>query len=458
MDFVGRGREMKLLTSHFESQGFFFDVIYGRRRVGKTRLIREYIKDRPAIYFMGIEANARANLEGMSLALQRFLGLNGMAAYGSFEALFDALGEISLNKRTIFVIDEFPYLAAAVPEISSILQRFCDHAWQQGQIHLILCGSSMSFMERQVLGSKSPLFGRRSAQMMLQPFTFFESRQMLPSLSLQVAAVLHDATGGIPEYQRFVRPDQSMGDNLTALFLAPGGRMFEEPSNLLKQELRGPRVYNSILDAIAAGASKHNEIAAKAGLQSPALNHYLAGLEELRIITRERPIGKNAGRKTIYRIADGSFRFWYRFVLPNMSAVMTGLGARVYSQFVAPRLSDHMGQGFEAIFYDYFDHWQAAGLLPGLAGSRGRWWGNNPALRQEEEIDLVAPGEGITFFGEAKWRNEALNADVIRDLERKSLLIPANQRHYLLFSKSGYAKNAYAYADSRPDIRLMPFE
>lgn len=456
--FIGRERELKLLQSHFDGKGFFFDVVYGRRRVGKTRLIQEFIGDKPAVYFMGIEANARANLEGMSRALHQHLQQPGLSAYQDFESLFEALGQLSLKQRLVFVIDEYPYLASAVPEMSSILQRFCDHVWNKGQLQLILCGSSMSFMERQVLGAKSPLYGRRSAQILVKPFTFYESRRMLPGFTPQDAAVLHDATGGIPEYQRFVDPACSLGQNLTALFLQPGGRMFEEPANLLKQELREPRVYNSILDAVAGGASKHNEIATKAGVDSPALNRYLNSLEELAILNREKPMGEQTSRKTIYRIVDGSFRFWYRFVQPNLSAVMSGLGEQVYERIVHPRLNDHMGQGFEQIFFDVFDQAQREGRLPDLAGSRGRWWGNNKALKQEEEIDLVAFGTHTTYFGEAKWRNQPMKAEVIVDLERKSLLIPAKQRHYLLLSKSGYTPGAREYARANQQVSLLPFD
>lgn len=458
MAFIGRQRELELLQAHFRSDGFVFDVIYGRRRVGKTRLIREFIAGKPAVYFMGIEANAKANLEGMSRALHAHTGQMDLSPYSSFEGLFEALMQLSRDTRLVFVIDEYPYLAAAVPEISSILQRFCDHDWQGTQLHLVLCGSSMSLMEQQVLGAKSPLFGRRSAQILLMPFTFFETRQMLPKFSIIDCAVLHDVTGGIPEYQRYINPGDNLKGNLTQMFLSPGGRMFEEPSNLLKQELREPRVYNSILDAIASGASKNNEIATKAGMDSPALNRYLASLESLAIVRREKPLGESQSRKTIYRIADGSFRFWYRFVQPNLSAVMSGLGSQVYDRMVLPRLNDYMGQGFENIFLDFFDRYQAEGRLPDLAGARGRWWGNNPVRKREEEIDLLAFGQEITFFGEAKWRNEPMMAEVIRDLERKSLLIPSRKRHYLLFSKSGFASSALDYSRPRTDITLIPFE
>ena len=316
----------------------------------------------------------------------------------------------------------------------------------------------MSFMERQVLGAKSPLYGRRSAQILVKPFTFFESKRMMPAFSAQDVAVLHDVSGGIPEYQRFVDPMCSLGQNLTALFLQPGGRMFEEPANLLKQELREPRMYNSILDAVAGGASKHNEIATRAGVDSPALNRYIISLEELAILKREKPMGEKNSRKTIYRIMDGSFRFWYRFVQPNLSAIMSGLGEQVFERIVSPRLNDHMGQGFEQIFFDVFDRAQREGSLPDLAGSRGRWWGNNKELKQEEEIDLVAFGTQFTYFGEAKWRNQPLNVEVIQDLERKSLLIPAQQRHYLLLSKSGFTPGAREYASINRDVTLLPFE
>lgn len=394
----------------------------------------------------------------MSKALHRHLGQTSLSAYGSFEALFDSLAEASRDKRLVFVIDEYPYLAAALPEISSILQRYCDHVWQQGQLQLILSGSSMSFMEEQVLGAKSPLYGRRTAQILLKPFNFFESRAMLPAFSLDDCAVLHHASGGIPEYQRHINQNNSLQTNLTEMFLYPEGRLFEEPSNLLKQELREPRVYNSILDAIASGASKNNEIATKIGMESPALNRYLSSLEELSILLRDKPIGEKQGRKTIYRIKDGSFRFWYRFVLPNLSAVMSGLGTQIFEKMVKPHLNTFMGQGFEDIFFDFFDDCQAKGSLPDLVGDRGRWWGNNPKLKQEEEIDLLAYGNEWTFFGEAKWRNKTLDMDVVKELERKSLLIRADKRFYLLFSKSGYTSGVKEYAAQRKNLHLILFQ
>ncbi len=457
MFFVGREQEISGLERQFARRQFEFSVIYGRRRIGKTWLIRKFIEGKPAIYFTGIEAGAATNLESMSRVVHQHAGQAGLSPFQSFADLFVFLAEYAKSRQLVFVIDEYPYLAAAAPEVSSILQRFCDQEWKETQLHLILCGSSMSFMERQVLGIQSPLYGRRTAQYHIKPFSWFETEVFLQPMAKEDAAVLHCATGGVAEYLSYVDTRAKLEENLTSLFLDSSGRLFEEPSNLLKQELREPRIYNDILDAIANGASRSNEIATKTHLQTGALNRYLDALCDLGIISREKPMLNPQSRKTLYRISDGCFRFWYRFVMPNLNAIMSGLGSQVCRRLVLPAIPGFMGQGFELIFFDYFDRWNARGELPDLATDRGRWWGGNPDERREEEIDLLATGLQVTFFGEAKWRTEKVDADTIRDLERKSRLIEAKERTYILFSKTGFTRDAEQYAQGRKDIRLETF-
>lgn len=457
MQFIGRERELQGLERQYSEDRFDLSVVYGRRRIGKTWLIRKFIENKPAIYFTGIEASSVTNLESMSLAVHQFSGQEGLSPFQSFSALFTYLAGLAQSRRIVLVIDEYPYLAAATPEIPSILQRFCDHEWKSSHLHLILCGSSMSFMERQVLGAKSPLYGRRTAQYHMMPFTFFETRDYLSSMTPEDTAILHCSTGGVAEYLSFVDQQKTLEDNLVDLFLNSTGRLFEEPSNLLKQELREPRVYNDILDAIANGSSKSNEIATKAHVQSGALNHYLDSLADLGIIIKEKPILAQQSKKTIYRISDGCFRFWYRFVMPNLNAINAGLGLQVHRKIIQPNLPEFMGQGFEQIFFDYFDRWNATAALPDLVTERGRWWGNNPQERREEEIDLVGIGIGTTCFCEVKWRNEKVDVGVIQGLEQKSQLIPAQQRFYIIFSKSGFTAGAMNYGMNRSDIRLYTF-
>lgn len=455
--FVGRENELNGLEQQYQRPGFEFSVIYGRRRIGKTYLIRQFIAGKTAIFFTGLEAGALINLESLSQAVHQLTGQEGLAAYRDFKALFSAVAGMARNRRMVLVIDEYPYLAAAAPEISSILQKFCDHDWQDTQLHLILCGSSMSFMERQVLGAKSPLYGRRTAQYRLMPFSYFESRQYLSDMPAETAAILHTATGGVAEYLSFVDQSRSLADNLIALFLSGTGRLYEEPGNLLKQELREPRVYNDLLDAIAGGASKSNEIATKAQLHSGALNHYLDSLIDMSIISKEKPFQNEQSRKTIYRIEDGCFRFWYRYVMPNSNAIQSGLGRQVFEKIVEPDLPVFMGQGFEMIFFDYFDRLNATGKLPDLFTRRGRWWGNNPNLHREEEIDLVGIGTQMTCFGEAKWRQEKVDVSVLKQLEQKSDLFLASQRYFICLSKSGFTEGAYDYVRGRTDFLLSRF-
>lgn len=457
MDFIGRVKELAGLEKQYESDKFEFSVIYGRRRVGKTWLIQKFIEDRTSIYYMGIEAGTSSNLQSLSREVHRFTGSEGMAPWQTYEDLFHYLAMIAKDRRIVFVIDEFPYLAASAPEVSSLIQKFCDHEWKASRLHLILCGSSMSFMEHQVLGAKSPLYGRRTAQYRLMPFTFFETFDYLAPMHKEDAAIIHCATGGIAEYLSHVDKSRSLEENLISLFFESSGRLYEEPSNLLKQELREPRVYNDILDAMAKGSSKSNEIATRVNMQSGALNRYIESLSELGIIRREKPIGNEAGRKTIYMIQDGCFRFWYRFVMPNQSAIMSGLGGQVYEKVVKPALPEFMGQGFEDIFFDHFDRWNHDGILPDLVTKRGRWWGNNPIEHREEEIDLVGIGTQTTFFGEAKWRNEKTGIEVIQSLEKKSSLIKSSKRYYLLFSKSGFTKSIVDFSKNRNDILLFTF-
>lgn len=249
-----------------------------------------------------------------------------------------------------------------------------------------------------------------------------------------------------------------MSENLKKLFFDPNGRLFEEPKNLLLQELREPKTYNDILDAIANGSSKHNDIAQKTGLQSGTLSRYLESLISLGIINKLYPLENHNKRRTVYRIHDGSFRFWYRFVANNISAISLGLGAQVWEKQVEPYLSEFMGQGFELIATDLFDEMNQKGELPDLILKRGPWWGTNPTLRQEEEIDLVGLGSKMVVFAEVKWTNTKVSKRVLDELMRKSLLFQTEQaRYYILFSKTGFVNELFQLETQLGNLKLCTF-
>ena len=244
--FVGRHQELKKLNSMYESGQFEFAVIYGRRRVGKTTLIKEFCKGKKAIYFIAREANDIINIENFSSDVFSVTSKEsqGNVYFSNWEKAFEYIYNISQNERVILVIDEYPYLAQSSRAISSIVQAHIDMKLKDSKLFLILCGSSMSFMEYQVLGYKSPLYGRRTAQFKIKPFTYYESALLLEGFTIEEQAILYGVTGGIPEYLSRVRLNMSLKENIENLFLSESGHLFEEPVNLLQQELREPATYN----------------------------------------------------------------------------------------------------------------------------------------------------------------------------------------------------------------------
>lgn len=456
--FVGRSKELKKLQKLYESDSFEFAVFYGRRRVGKTTLINEFIKDKKAVYYMSVEGTRKENLAGFSKAL--LSDCHGATPqFPDFESLLGYIDQLAVTgERMIIAIDEFPYLAASYPAISSMLQRHIDLHWKNRRLFLILCGSSMSFMEEQVLGYKSPLYGRRTAQFKLHPFTFFEARKMLTGFSPEEQAVLYGVTGGIPEYLSRISQTQTMDENILELFFDESGRLFEEPVNLLKQELREPASYHSIISAIAGGASRINEIATKTGMETSGCSNQITSLTALGIIRRETPITEGASsRKTIYRLEDSMFLFWYRFVRPNMSGIIQNAGETIYEHMVKPNMSDYMGGIFEDICRQYLYHPQVYATLPFLPGNIGRWWGTDPVKKRQEEIDLMAIQDNQALLGECKWRNAPVNREILEQLLDRGCLFHYDKIRYFLFSKTGFTEDVLEYEEADSSLYLVSF-
>lgn len=457
--FVGRKRELKKLEELYATNEFQMAVFYGRRRVGKTTLINEFCKEKRTIFCVGIESTEKENLESFSKEIWSSQGQSSMMPpFNDFESLFAYIAKLAEQEQLIFVIDEYPYLAEACPAISSILQACIDRTMKNGKLFLILCGSSMSFMEHQVLGYKSPLYGRRTAQFKVLPFDYWESTEMLPGFSAKEQALLYGVTGGIPEYLSRIRQDFSVEQNLVDLFFESSGRLFEEPSNLLKQELRNPSTYNAVLTAIAEGHSKLNEIASTVGIASGGCSNLLTSLSELGIVTKETPVAESSTKKTIYKIADQMFRFWYRFVGPNTNTITSGYGEQAFYRLVADQLNDFMGQVFEKMCMDWLMHQQGEGRLPIFFSQIGHWWGGNPITKKQEEIDIMAVEKNAAIFGECKWRNEAIDKTVLDKMLTRAQMFSYEKQYIYLFSKSGFTKACREQAEKLEHVTLVDFE
>lgn len=457
--FVGRQRELSKLESMYSSDQFEFAVVYGRRRVGKTTLINEFCHNKKTIFFVASEATGKENLHLFSKAVFQAV-LPGMPSlsFNSYEELLSHIGGICMKERLVLVIDEYPYLAASYKAISSLIQAHIDHTWKCSRLFLILCGSSMSFMEHQVLGYKSPLYGRRTAQFKVKPFTFFETREMCSSFSSEEQALIYGITGGVPEYVSRISASQSLDGNIIDLFFTESGRLYEEPSNLLKQELRDPSTYNSIIGSIAGGASRLNEIAAKSGIETGAASNLLQSLIELGIVRKDVPVTeKETSRKTIYLLADQMFRFWYRYVGPNISGIARGIGEEIYRSQVKSQLNHYMGPVFEEICTQYLYLPALIASAPFLYSKTGRWWGNNPAKKKQEEIDIVALNEDHILLGECKWQNAPIGADVLESLLTQGNLFYMPKKYFYVFAKRTFSEECGKMAAKYENVFLVSF-
>jgi AAA+ ATPase superfamily predicted ATPase len=449
--FFGIQSDLEKLNDMYNSNRFEFAVIYGRRRIGKTTLIHEFVKNKNVIFYVASESTAQDNL----ISLSRCIEGKNAAIFIDYENALAAVFEKANEQRLIFVIDEFPYLASAYRGISSLLQIMIDQNKDTSKIMLILCGSSMSFMENQVLGYKSPLYGRRTAQFKILPFNFFESLSFLGGFCDEDKAILYGITGGVPEYLSKINPVKSVRENIIELFLTPSGHFFEEPTNLIKQELREPSTYNVIIEAVASGASRLNQISSKCGLESNKCAKYLLVLISLGLIAKEHPFGEPLSKRSVYKLEDFMFRFWYRFVFPNISAITARLGAAVYDSEVAEQLSTYMGAIFEEICRQWLFEMTKRNALPLFVGNLGRWWGTNSATHSQEEIDIMATHKNDALFAECKWKNADINTDVYQDLMRKSKMFSYKRKHIYIFTKRMFSKKLLQIERDQEDVHLI---
>lgn len=457
--FIGRDEELAALESLYKSDKFEFVVIYGRRRVGKTALINHFVNDKKSIYFMGIESNEKQNLENLSKSIIEFSsGMQTETYFASYQAALEYTFNLAKKERVILTIDEYPYIARASKSLASTLQMLIDKYKDTSKLMLILCGSSMSYMEDHVLAYKAPLYGRRTAQMKIMPFDFEECCTYLSGLSDEDKAYVYGIVGGTPQYLLQMSDKLSVEDNIKNTYLNPMSFLYEEPINLLKQEVREPAIYNAIITAIATGHSRMSEISTKVGEGTTVCSGYIKNLINLGIIRKETPYGEKASRKSIYSIEDNMFYFWYRFVLDNNSVIVRGAADLVYKQ-IEVQLSDYMGRVFEEICAQYLWKLLLGGKMPIEFTSLGRWWGNDPRKRIQTEIDIMGEQDSNSaIFAECKWRNENVDSDVLETLIDRSGLFHYTKVHFFLFSKTGFTKGCMGKAEEMGNVTLVTYD
>ncbi|MDO4178668.1 MAG: ATP-binding protein [Phascolarctobacterium sp.] len=457
--FIGRERELNTLEKLYTSDKFEFVVIYGRRRVGKTALIKEFISGKDAIYFMGLESNVQQNLANLSKSIYVY-EQNSISdlVFANFQNALEQVFLLAQTKRIVLVIDEYPYVARSDKSLASTLQMLIDKYKDASKLMLILCGSSMSYMEDEVLAYKAPLYGRRTGQIKLLPFSFREFCACFPNYKNEDKALAYGILGGTPQYILQFDDKLSIEENLKRTLLNPDSMLYEEPLNLLKQEVREPVLYNAIITAIANGASRMTDISARVGEGTSICTAYLKNLIDLGLVRKENPYGDASNRKAIYALEDNTFRFWYRFIPQHSSLIAMG-GADIVYKRIEPYFNEYMGKVFEEICKQYLWQQLLSGNLSLTFGSMGNWWGNNPRTRKQEEIDIMAVEDKHTaLFAECKWTNEAVDIDVLEKLQERSKIFSFDNTYLYVFAKKSFTSRCKSLAQVNEHFKLITFE
>jgi AAA+ ATPase superfamily predicted ATPase len=457
--FIGRKRELDDLNKMYESNKFEFMVIYGRRRVGKTALISEFIKDKDAIYMMGVESNSKQNLENFSQSIMEYkTGKLIDNSFLNFQSALEYVFNIAKEKRVILAIDEYPYIARAEKNLASTLQRLIDTYKDSSKLMLILCGSSMSYMEDNVLAYKAPLYGRKTGQIKLLPFDFADTCRYFSDFSDEDKALLYGTVGGTPQYLLQINSKLDFKENIKNTFLNPTSALYEEPENLLKQEVREPALYNAIITAIANGSSRISEISTKVGETTNVISNYIKNLISLGVIKKETPYGEKNSKKGIYNIDDNMFRFWYRFVPENNSIIARGGSDLAYKR-IESHFSDYMGKIFEEISMEYLWILLLKGESPIEFKDLGRWWGTDKKKRKQTEIDIMGEeNKNRALFGECKWTNDKVDVGVLDTLIERSELFDYKEVQLYLFAKIGFTKGCIDKANQLGKVKLVKYK
>ena len=459
--FVNRKTELAQLSQLYNSNQAELFVLYGRRRVGKTELLREFCADKPHLFFIATLSNDSEQLATLSQQIYGFLHTEVPAGftYPSWESAFQALAELPAQPRPVVVMDEFTYLITGNKAIPSILQKVWDETLKNTNLLLVLCGSYIGMMETDVLGYQAPLYGRRTASTLLQPLNLPASALFFPNYSAESRFMAWAILGGMPYYLRTFSDRQDIQANILQRILdAQAGTLYNEPRLLLLEELREPRNYFSILRAIAQGRTRLNEIAQSSGVgEMTAVARYLDILQQMRLITRRVPVTESQpekSKKGIYQIDDHFLRFWFRYVHPNQSGLDLGLADAILRQRIQPDLDNFMAIAFEEAARTFVAYLAKAGKLDFLPERIGGWWG------RDAEIDVLAisPTEGAALVGECKWSINPVGINILADLKQKAQILASDyglqKIQYILFSRSGYTP-ALAECAEAEGIRLF---
>ena len=467
--FIGRERELASLKEFYDKDGIGMTVIYGRRRIGKSTLITEFVKDKKTIFYTATKVGKNRNLELFSKQVVDLLMPEvGDISFNTTEAVFDFIDKNIGDEKVVLVIDELPYWAERDDALLSILQKYIDRVWNDKNLKIILCGSALRFMEKKVLSEKSPLFGRRDSQIKLEAFNYLDAAKFVPDYSNEDKAVCYGITGGVAKYLSMIDPEKSIDENIVRLFFRTDGYLYDETRNLLTQEFSDISIVNNIVEQIASGENTLNIIAGKIGEKEQTVLYSLDKLINVGLVEKKKCITDEKNKKkTQYVLKDYLFKFWYEFIPKATSVIEMGQGEVYYHKIVKPVLHSFMGSVFEEMCRYYTLKQGIAGQYGCFITTVGTWWGvenikdkNGDTRTQSADIDVVALSETDkkAVIGECKFKNEKIDKGIYETLLRRGKLLSSKYKitKYIFFSLSGYTDWFESISDE--DVLLLTLD
>lgn len=457
--FIDREAEMEVLQNEYDRNGSALVVMYGRRRVGKTTLISEFIKGKPALFFLASEESEMQNRLAFKDKAAEFIGSDLLrnASVKNWDVIFKTIMEASFKSKPVIVIDEFQYIGKSNPAFPSVFQRIWEENLKHRQVMVILCGSLISMMESQALAYNSPLYGRRTAQIRLAQIPFRHYAEFFPHKNRRELIEMYAITGGIPKYIELFAESKDIYTAIQNNILNRSGYLYDEPNFLLQQEVSEIGSYFSIIKAIAAGNSRLSSIASMLEVKATGLTKYLKTLADLDIVEREVPATEEnpeKSKKGIYKIKDNYIRFWFAFVYPDRSFIESGNCPIVMRKIRKSLVNRHIAYVYEDVCRERMWDLNAEERWPFHFSKIGRWWDAH------DEIDIAAidPDGNNLILGECKFWREPVGVNVLRSLEDKASRVEwkKQNRHvwYVLFSASGFTEELKQLAEMRSDLLL----
>lgn len=444
--FVGRNPELALLEKLYNSKKFEMLIMHGRRRVGKSYLLGHFAKlhQKNTVYFTGDKSSEKTNVQTFCDELNKVLHAGDFVnSFEKWSDVYSFLKNTEIAERLVIIIDEFTYLYNSNPAYDSGLQIAIDTILRKKNIFLILCGSEVSVIEDIIDNSSKPLYGRKTAEIKLMPFSYKDARAFFPNYSNEEVITVYSIAGGIPFYLSLFDSRCSIKENIVTHCLSTTGVLFNEIETLLRMELKETYFYKNIMLAINAGASTFNLIKDKVGEEPAKVAKYLNVLCNLGFIKKENPCGqKQNSRNTLYSIYDNYFAFYFMFIFKKQNMLNGLISPELFyeREITKEKLNTFIGHRFEGVCESYLKDLFYNGKMPFFAENLGRWWGNNPVLKKQEEIDILAIDDENALFCECKYTSEKFDEKQLKDLEDSSLCINREKKYFMIFSKNGISR------------------